>query len=829
MKKLLALLALLGVGPAIAQQVQPPQTTAALVCAFNTSPPILTTGTFGYVQCDSSGRPIINPIFGTGTIGDGVVIGPTSSQIQDASNVSTVLFPGINSNKTIAYSGGVIGTLGAITPGAGYAQGTIIKALGAITAGSLYTSGTYSSVPLTGGSGSGATATISVDGTGVVVAASLGSGGTGYVIGDTLSVSNTSVGGTGSGFSIPVSTVQYINVALTGGAGTGATANITTSAGGAVTAVAIVNHGTNYAVNDSLSAASGNIGGGSGFSVLVAKIGGSVSPSTSIFDMLNTVSGTCVGTTQCAYNTFSISDTMDSTGSAQGALSWFFNYSYGGGSSAGNRGAVQINAVLNGGTATSFSNLGALGMLGASNQNVGGTSSVAKGAIFSANPYCRLTQGATWWNQCVGQENDLSLRAGASAFQIIGQQNVMDSLFTVKPSQGTYGYAVAGALVKTSLAGFDFFLSDGVAGNGFPGIATTGNYIICNPHLAGNNCGTIGNFADLYNYTNITNYILRGPQTGAGYGIDFLLPTFTSYALRSNNWSVDPSGFMQLGTGVFSSTASGPIIDAKGSLGTGTPTVAAGGSGYVVGDLLMDNNNGVYKVATVSSGAVATVTVVRQPFLNSTSTPANPVATTVLALNSNGGTLSGTFGSGATLNQTWNTTGTTLSLNPTGGSVLINGTVISTASPGAPYFSAHLSAGQSVTQATLTKIQFNTVDVNSGGYYDNVTNFRFTPLVAGKYWVHVQVTVAGSGTLSGAQAAEIQKNGTGLFHSQITPANTNSLSDGIDVTGIVSLNGTTDYLEGWAQSPSLVSPAIAGGVTGSGAVQSWFEAHYIGP
>lgn len=62
----------------------------------------------------------------------------------------------------------------------------------------------------------------------------------------------------------------YTGVALTGGSGINATANITVSGGG-VTAVIILNAGTQYIVGDSLSAASGNIGGVSGFSVPVAS------------------------------------------------------------------------------------------------------------------------------------------------------------------------------------------------------------------------------------------------------------------------------------------------------------------------------------------------------------------------------------------------------------------------------------------------------------------------------------------------------------------------------------------------------------------------------
>jgi hypothetical protein len=81
-----------------------------------------------------------------------------------------------------------------------------IATLGSITAGSSYTNGTYFGVPLTGGSGSGATAKIVISG-GAVTSVTLQNPGVFYAVGNTLSVAAASVGGTGAGFSIPVSTV----------------------------------------------------------------------------------------------------------------------------------------------------------------------------------------------------------------------------------------------------------------------------------------------------------------------------------------------------------------------------------------------------------------------------------------------------------------------------------------------------------------------------------------------------------------------------------------------------------------------------------------------
>jgi hypothetical protein len=81
-----------------------------------------------------------------------------------------------------------------------------IKTLGAITGGTLYTDGTYTGVALTGGSGVNATANITVSG-GSVTVVTIVNVGAGYVIGNVLSATAATIGGTGSGFSVPVSDI----------------------------------------------------------------------------------------------------------------------------------------------------------------------------------------------------------------------------------------------------------------------------------------------------------------------------------------------------------------------------------------------------------------------------------------------------------------------------------------------------------------------------------------------------------------------------------------------------------------------------------------------
>ncbi len=85
----------------------------------------------------------------------------------------------------------------------------VISSLGTLTAGTGYTNGVYYNVLLTGGSGSAAYADITVSGGGVV-AVVIRNGGCLYKVGDTLSAAVADIGGTGSGFSVPVSAVTNV-------------------------------------------------------------------------------------------------------------------------------------------------------------------------------------------------------------------------------------------------------------------------------------------------------------------------------------------------------------------------------------------------------------------------------------------------------------------------------------------------------------------------------------------------------------------------------------------------------------------------------------------
>lgn len=167
-------------------------------------------------------------------------------------NNAILSFSSINAGSAYKYGtylgvpltgGNGIGAIATVT-----VSGGNITVKGPVTTGSGYTNGTYTGVQLTGGSGTGAKATITVSG-GKVTAVTITSAGTGYYLNETLSAANINLGGSGSGFSVKVGLV------------------------GISDSVTITNRGSGYLAGDMLSANNAQLGGtGSGFSVRVGKI-----------------------------------------------------------------------------------------------------------------------------------------------------------------------------------------------------------------------------------------------------------------------------------------------------------------------------------------------------------------------------------------------------------------------------------------------------------------------------------------------------------------------------------------------------------------------------
>jgi len=112
-----------------------------------------------------------------------------------------------------------------------------------------------------------------------------------------------------------------------------------------------------------------------------------------------------------------------------------------------------------------------------------------------------------------------------------------------------------------------------------------------------------------------------------------------------------------------------------------------------------------------------------------------------------------------------------------------------------PAFFARLSTNQSVSDNTYTKAECDTEILDTDGCYDNTTNYRFTPTVAGKYYVYGYVTGDGSNSTLIATQTLIYKNGSVYMQNYAIPANNYGATDGPFVACIIDMNGTTDYIE----------------------------------
>ena len=117
-------------------------------------------------------------------------------------------------------------------------------------------------------------------------------------------------------------------------------------------------------------------------------------------------------------------------------------------------------------------------------------------------------------------------------------------------------------------------------------------------------------------------------------------------------------------------------------------------------------------------------------------------------------------------------------------------TTASTVTPKVPMFSAIMSASnvQTVSNATFTKVVFDTEEFDTDGWYDT-SNGRFTPQTAGYYYFDSMVTPYSAYTGS---AIAIYKNGLG---AKIGDWRLSDVSGGPQVHAIIHANGSTDYFE----------------------------------
>lgn len=118
------------------------------------------------------------------------------------------------------------------------------------------------------------------------------------------------------------------------------------------------------------------------------------------------------------------------------------------------------------------------------------------------------------------------------------------------------------------------------------------------------------------------------------------------------------------------------------------------------------------------------------------------------------------------------------------GTVMVSGNM--------PAFSAYNSSVQSIANNTFTKVQFQTENFDTNNNFDNTTNYRFTPNVAGYYHISEQIAL---NSLTANSFSAIYKNGSAIAYSPVAVGWSGIANTLSSVAADVYMNGTTDYVE----------------------------------
>ena len=132
-----------------------------------------------------------------------------------------------------------------------------------------------------------------------------------------------------------------------------------------------------------------------------------------------------------------------------------------------------------------------------------------------------------------------------------------------------------------------------------------------------------------------------------------------------------------------------------------------------------------------------------------------------------------------------------------------------------PAFSAILSANQTASDASWTKVQLNTEILDSDGTYDNSSNYRFTPASTGYYLINAGTTLKFTQDTIVDSYMSIYKNGSqGALSEEYGNDSSKETWRNHNLSIIVNVTSTSDYYELYAYGdPTSGSVTIQGDST----------------
>jgi hypothetical protein len=144
-----------------------------------------------------------------------------------------------------------------------------------------------------------------------------------------------------------------------------------------------------------------------------------------------------------------------------------------------------------------------------------------------------------------------------------------------------------------------------------------------------------------------------------------------------------------------------------------------------------------------------------------------------------------------------------------------------------PAFRAFGTTNQTVSHNVVTKVNFNSETFDTASCFDT-SLFRFTPNVAGYYFVFYQLCYGGTATRTYSFTPVLYKNTSVINQKE----NSHLMGPSMDrfignITDIIYMNGTTDYLEAHTYHFDFTSATTATIFLASSTAFSSFGAHLI--
>jgi hypothetical protein len=209
------------------------------------------------------------------------------------------------------------------------------------------------------------------------------------------------------------------------------------------------------------------------------------------------------------------SDTADASAAQGGGLAWVGVSGSLNAGAVGGRTAFSSNFTQNGATTAAGGQYYVGGARSAqASYSAGGTSGASAGSLFAANDIVILSSGATWWEEVVGYELDVTMQTGASCNYRHGMKLVTGGAGA--GAQGKdYGYTLAASSVTT--AGMDVGYAFGDPYGWWP--VKPGGILF----------GTVAGQAG-------------GPAYAAAWGIDFSAVAFSGGLIRGPGFNVSGTG-----------------------------------------------------------------------------------------------------------------------------------------------------------------------------------------------------------------------------------------------------------------------------------------------